>query len=95
MAVHLKRLYNDDLYFYRQNIEVDFYLPEAGKLIQVSYNMQDEKALNRETASLIKAADFLKVSDLIIITYDDKEQFLEVKGHTIRIVPYWKFALEG
>lgn len=95
VAVHLKRLYNDDLYFYRQNIEVDFYLPEAGKLIQVSYNMQDEKTLNRETASLIKAADFLKVSDLIIITYDDKEQFLEVKGHTIRIVPYWKFALEG
>ncbi|MCQ2250956.1 MAG: hypothetical protein MJZ66_07580 [Bacteroidales bacterium] len=53
------------------------------------------KTLNREVSSLIKAADFLQVTDLMIIIYDDKEQTLDVNGLRIRIVPYWKFALMG
>ncbi|MCQ2974105.1 MAG: ATP-binding protein [Bacteroidales bacterium] len=93
VAIHLKRLYNDDLYFFRQNIEIDFYLPENGKLIQVSYKIQDDKTFNREIMALIKGAKFLNVNDLTIITYDDEQQIIQHDNYTIKILPYWKFCL--
>lgn len=41
VAVTLHRLYGEEVYFYHQNIEVDFYLPEQHWLIQASYNITD------------------------------------------------------
>ena len=40
VAVTLKKRYGDALYFYHRNLEVDFYLDEGHKAIQVSYSLK-------------------------------------------------------
>lgn len=48
VAVTLKKRYGDDLYFYHRNIEVDFYLDEGHKAIQVSYSLKDPRLENEK-----------------------------------------------
>ena len=54
MAIQLVKRWGDRVFFYHNGVEVDFYLPDAEKLIQVSYSLQDEETLKRETEALIK-----------------------------------------
>ena len=92
VAITLKKLYADDLYFYRQNIEVDFYIPSAKWAVQVAYSIADIDAFKRETSALLKINKFLPIDKLTIITYNE-EQTLEIEGITIEVVPIWKFLL--
>ena len=57
VAVTLKKRYGDDLYFYHRNIEVDFYLDEGHKAIQVSYSLKDPETRKREVNALLKLAE--------------------------------------
>ena len=54
VAIHLYKRYGAQLYFYNQNIEVDFIIPEAKTAIQVSYSLMDETTCRREVEGLIK-----------------------------------------
>ena len=92
VAIQLVKRWGDRVFFYHNGVEVDFYLPDAEKLIQVSYSLQDEETLKRETEALIKVAKHLNVNDLLIVTKDE-ESVLEKDGQTIRIVPLWKWLL--
>ena len=93
VAIHLKRLYGDDVYFYRKNVEVDFYLPSKSALIQVSYSLSDMGTRQRETESMLDVARFLDTKSLTIITMDEEET-LESRGRTIKVIPLWKWLLE-
>ena len=93
VAINLIRKYKDEVCFYRNGVEVDFYLPEQGKLIQASYSLQDDDTFQRETEALIKVSKHLNVNDLIIITKDE-ENVLEKDGKSIQVVPLWKWVLE-
>ena len=92
VAINLKRKYGDEVYFYRKNIEVDFYLPTKSELIQVSYSIADEETKRREADALLKTADFLDAKLLIIITMNE-EDIIENKGRQIKVLPLWKWLL--
>lgn len=93
VAIHLLKRWGDRVFFYHNGVEVDFYLPDAEQLIQVSYSLQDPETQQRETEALIKVSKHLNAKDVLIVTKDE-EAVLEKDGHTIRMVPLWKWLLE-
>ena len=93
VAINLIRKYKNEVCFYHNGVEVDFYLPEQKKLIQASYSLQDESTFQRETEALIKVSKRFEVDDLMIITKDE-ETVLEKDGKTIQVVPLWKWMME-
>ena len=92
VAISLIRKYKDEVCFYHNGVEVDFYLPEQQKLIQASYSLQDDDTFRRETEALIKVSNHLNVNDLMIVTKDE-ETVLEKDGKRIRVMPLWKWVL--
>ena len=92
IAINLVKQWSDQVFFYHNGVEVDFYLPEQKKLIQASYDLQDEETRERETEALIKVAKRLDVDDFLIVTKDE-ETVLEKSGKTINVVPLWKWLL--
>lgn len=93
VAVTLHRLYGEEVYFYHQNIEVDFYLPEQHWLIQASYNITDSQTMEREINGLIKATKFLNAQKLQIITRNE-ERTITNNGIIIEVIPIWKWLIE-
>jgi len=93
VAIHLVKRWADRVLFYHNGVEVDFYLPDAEQLIQVSYSVDDPETLQRETEALTKVAKHMNVNDLLIVTKDE-ETVLEKNGKTIKVVPLWKWVLE-
>jgi len=84
--------------FYWKDIhhrEVDFVIKEGLKvknLIQVCWNMHDEKAKNRELRSLQKAMKELNVSMATIIT-EDTEGNENLNDNIVKVMPLWKWLL--
>lgn len=83
----------DSVFFYNENVEIDFYIPEVNKAIQVSYSISEEETRVREVKALKKFAERFDCSDLTIITYDE-EYLIEENQLKIKVIPVWKFALE-
>ncbi|GHT23365.1 ATPase [Bacteroidia bacterium] len=92
VAIDLKKKYPDDLFFYNKNIEVDFFIPKEQRAIQVSYNIADEMTRQREIKALLKLAEFHKLKQLEIVTYDE-ESTIQENDLTIQIIPVWKWLL--
>ena len=84
---------NERVYFYNNNVEIDFYIPENELAIQVAYSLSDEQTKEREVTALTKLPNVHPCSHRIIITYDE-EGFLEDKHGRIEIIPYWKWILD-
>ena len=97
-AVFLKlRRERKNVYYWKSKdgYEVDFVLREGAKvksLLQVTYDMEDEKTRKREVRGLLKASKELKCNNLKIITWDYESEE-EVEGKKIKYVPLWKFLL--
>ena len=86
---------NSDIFYYKQNEEVDFVITRNAKvweLIQVCYDLNSEKTFNREVKALLNVSKALKSKKLTIITYND-ERTLQVDGKTIQIIPVGKWLL--
>jgi len=92
VAITLKKLFADNLYFYRQNIEVDFYIPSAKWAVQAAYSIVDTDTFKRETSALLKLNAHQQLNRLTIVTFNE-EQTLEIEGINIEVVPIWKFLL--
>jgi predicted AAA+ superfamily ATPase len=95
VAVSLLRKYGreDAVYFYNQNIEVDFYIPDAYTAIQVCYNLDNnEGTFDREIKALAKISEVLDCRRLLVITRDT-ERVVEIDGKTIEVIPIWKWVL--
>ena len=92
VAITLKKLYADDLYFYKQNIEVDFYIPSAKWAVQSAYSIADTDTFKRETSALLKLNVHQQLNRLTIVTFNE-EQTLEIEGIKIEVVPIWKFLM--
>jgi predicted AAA+ superfamily ATPase len=95
----LKRGYkvNESIFYYktRNGKEVDFILREGlkiNKLIQVCLNIEDIKVKKREEKSLIEASGELKCDDLVIITWDIKDEVVR-NNKKIKLIPLWKWLL--
>lgn len=98
VAMQLFRKYGHDMsnervFFYNDNFEVDFYIPEDTLAIQVCYSLSDEETLQREVNALKKLPKRLDCNRRVIITFDEETSFSDEYG-TIEVVPAWKWLLE-
>lgn len=93
-AVHLFRRYEEQLYFYNKNIEVDFYVPDEEYAVQVSYTVSDEHTRNREIDALKKFCAFRPLKRMVIVTCDEEGTVELDHGAKIEIIPAWKWLLE-
>ena len=93
-AVHLYRKYENNLYFYNKNIEVDFFVPDEAYAIQVSYSINDEETRKREVDGLKKLHTFSPLTHMVIVTFDEEETIEINDGSSIEVVPAWKWLLE-
>lgn len=97
VALQLFRIYGHDMenervFFYYNNYEVDFYIPEDELAIQVSYSLRDEDTRKRETEALQKLPKRVPCSRRLILTYDEEETITDQFG-VIEVVPTWKWLL--
>ena len=89
----LRRCSNDflDIYYYKataRSREVDFVVcsqDKAVELIQVAYDIENEKTFTRETTSLIKASSALRCENLTLIAFATTRE-IEMDGKRIKIM---------
>ena len=93
VAIKLKKIYGENLFFYRKNIEVDFFIPSEKRAIQVSYSIEDESSRQREIKALLKLSEAYRLKHLEIITFSASDTITE-NGKTIKVVPIWKYLTQ-
>ena len=89
----LRRCAHDfwDVYYHKPSPrakEIDFVVCDQDKaieLIQVAYEIDSQKAYDRETSSLVKASETLLCNNLTLITFSPTRD-VEIEGKTIHIV---------
>ena len=84
---------NERVFFYKDNVEVDFYIPEDKLAIQVSYSIADDGTNDRETGALKKMPKAYPCDRRLIITYDEEATITDDYG-TIEVIPCWKWLLQ-
>ena len=92
VAIQLRRLYGDEVYYYNSNVEVDFYLPESQLAIQACYSLSDVETYNREVNGLLQLAKYIEIKKMLIITKDE-ERVTSENGVDIEVIPIWKWLL--
>ena len=99
VCIELLRRYKPlfcDIFFYKEVAsQVDFIIAKDGnvkELIQVSYDISNEKTLFREIRGLKNAAKKLKCNNLTLITFEEHEN-IEEDGYTINVVSATKWLL--
>ena len=98
VATQLFRKYGHDMenervFFYHENFEVDFYIPEDYLAIQVCYSLSDEETLNRELNALKRLPKRLDCKRRLIITFDEETSYSD-EYDTIEVIPAWKWLLD-
>ena len=98
VALQLFRIYghdsdNERVFFYNDNVEVDFYIPDDELAIQVSFSIsKDKETWDREVGALQKLPKILSCKRRLILTYDE-EQTIEDEYGAIEVIPCWKWLL--
>ena len=92
VAVQLYKRYGDNVFFYKDNVEVDFYIPDIQTAIQVCYSLRDSDTLQRKTDALLKIGNRLPVNEKIIITRDESRTMDDV-GVTAVSLRDWLLSL--
>lgn len=92
-----RRGYDEEksLFYYRSrnDKEVDFVTRDGfsvSQLIQVCYDISNERTLKRELSAITECAEELHCENLLIVTFDT-EDIRQYNGHTIQIVPFNKW----
>lgn len=79
-----------------QQREVDFVIKDGmsvEQLIQTTYASGRDEIEKREIEALVKASDELKCKDLLVITWDYKDEW-NVDGKKINCLPLWRWLLK-
>lgn len=97
VALQLFRIYGHDMdnervFFYHDNYEVDFYVPDDELAVQVSYTLRDEETRKREIDALQKLPKRLPCKRRMVLTYDEEGTITDQFG-TIEVIPAWKWLL--
>ena len=94
VAIELIRRYGvENVFFFENNVEIDFYIPPESLAIQVSLQVLDDiDTKERETRAFAKLNNFIPGSKCIIIT-NSEETNLEYDGIDIEVIPIWKWLL--
>jgi len=97
----LRRCAHDflDIYYYKPTArakEIDFVVCDKGKaveLIQVAYEIDSQRAYDRETSSLVKASEALSCNRLTLVAFSPTRDVV-VEGKTIHIVSVLEWLLQ-
>ena len=86
------------IYYYKteNNKEVDFLVQQQNlkkNLIQVCWDISDEDTKKRELNSLTQAMNELKLTNGLILTYNN-EQKLQVENRRITVMPVYKWMID-
>jgi len=87
----IERIY----YFKDTQNEVDFVVKkglEIDQLIQVTYASNKDEVEKREIKGLLKASEFLKCKNLLVVTWDYEDE-INVNNKRIVFKPLWKWLL--
>ena len=93
VAIRLRQVYGDRVYFYNQNVEVDFVVYDEGLAFQVSYSLGDPDTEKREVDALVKLNKVLPMRQLTIITKEEERNIM-AGDVAIHVVPVWKWMLD-
>jgi len=93
VAIQLRRLYGEEVYYYHRGIEVDFYVTENQLAIQVCYSLHDVETRQREVGALIRMSKQIAIERMVIITKDEQETINE-QGFIIEVISVWKWLLQ-
>lgn len=95
VAVELIRRYGfENVYFFENNIEVDFYVPSENLAIQVSMQVLEYvDTLERETRAFVKLNQFIPDTKCLLIT-NSEETTLKCDDIEIDMIPAWKWLLD-
>lgn len=92
VAINLKNNFDEIYYLKSQKLDVDFFVPKTGTVVQVAFSLKNISD-DRETKALVQAAKTLKEAKrFVIITYEE-EKILEIDGVQIEVIPIWKWLL--
>lgn len=96
VAIELIRRYGlENVYFFENNVEIDFYVPSQKLAIQVSMQVLDNMdTKERETRAFVKLNNFIPDVKCILIT-NSEEGTLNLDGIQIDVVPVWKWLLDS
>jgi predicted AAA+ superfamily ATPase len=94
VAIGLRRLYGDEVYYFKDNYEVDFFLPEQQTAIQVSYSLSDLDTRKREINALLQLSKRHEIKKYLIITKDE-EEIIREENIEIEVIPVWKWLITG
>lgn len=93
-AVHLFRKYEDRLYYYSRNSEVDFYVPDEKYAVQTCVTLSDADTKDREVSALMKLDRLENLERMVIVTRDEKESIPISGGRIIEVLPVAEWLLE-
>lgn len=96
VALQLLRTYGlqEQVFYYKDSVEVDFYVPEAETAIQVCMTLKgNPQTLKRELGALVKLSQSYPCKRLLVVTRDE-EGIQEYQGKRIEVLPAWKWLLE-
>ena len=95
VAIELIRRYGqENVFYFENNVEIDFYVPGEKLAIQVSMQVLDDiDTRERETRAFVKLYNSIPDSKCLIIT-NSEEATLEYNGIPISILPAWKWLLD-
>lgn len=86
---------NERVFFYSDKVEVDFYVPEDGLAIQVSYSItKSMDTYKREVDALRNLPKVLECKHRLILTYDESDSITDEYG-TIEVLPTWQWLLRN
>lgn len=88
------RRQSKNIYYYKGVQEVDFYarLDDKEMLVNVSYEIKDEKTRQREVNGLLEAMDYFKLDKAYLITKDEKSE-IALEEKRIYVIPLYEWML--
>lgn len=94
VAAALRKRFGDRLYYYRHNIEIDFYLPDEREAIQVSHEISSDATLARELNAIESLHRRLPLNAATLVTYSMERNIKLPSGVNVYVVPVWKWLLK-
>ncbi len=89
----IRRKWPLPVFYFKRNLETDFYIPDRNMLIQSCYSVMDFETREREVKAVSMAMKELSVSSATIVTWDEEDE-INVEAGFIRVVGYWKWVLD-
>lgn len=100
VAIQLNKIYfhdmNREVFYYRNGIEVDFYIPISKLAVQVAYDISREDTFLREVEALYKFSKVVELKSFAIITFEPSpKRTINYKSIQITQISLLEFLING